>query len=211
MDIQGRTSSGTLVGAAASAPGALYTQDFAARYEAMCLKGNVYMCANQSGVTSQAGLSGTTPVLALYNPANSGVYVSLLFAGAIEIVATATTHAVWLGSHQTTAAAKAVTAVGTISTSTRNALIGTSTQGGQAQACLAGTATTPIAIDILGALGTVAVTSWMQQVTYGKWYDGSVILTPDSAVSIQTGAASGSAGLLCNYIWREIAITALPQ
>lgn len=181
-------------------------KSYGGSYAAAVLRGNVYTCVNQAGVTSQAGLSGTTPVLALYNPANSGVRVHVLYAGAVFTVSAATAGVVWVASHQTTAAAKAVSAVGTVSTNTRNALIGTSTQGAQAQACLAGTATTPIAIAILGVLKTGAITTIPEDVTLGRWFDGGLILQPDSAISIQTGVASGASGTFCEYIWEECAI-----
>lgn len=210
MDIALKTPAGATVAGIGTRLGALYTQTYGSSYQQAVLRGNVYSCANQSGVTSQAGLSGTTPVLALYNPANSGVYVAVWFAGAQFTVAFATAGMIWVGLHQTTAAAKAVSAVGTVSTNTRNMLVGTSTQGGKAQACLAGTATAPIAIASLGVGLTGAITTVPGGGTFGRWFDGSIILTPDSAISIQTGVASGASGTFCEYIWEEIDINNLP-
>jgi len=203
MDIALKTTAGTPVGALGTREGAAFTQQYGTSFAELVRRGNVYACANQSGVTSQAGLSGTTPVLALYNPANSGIEVELLYAGAIVTVAFATAGFVGLGLHQTTAAAKAVSAVGTVSTNTRNLYSTTSTQGGVAQACLAGTATAPILIDILGSGLTGAITTVPFIQTLERWYNGSIVLQPDTAVSIQTGVASGASGLFCCYIWNE--------
>ena len=57
--------------------------DFAAAVE----RGRCFAVANQVGITSQAGLSGTTPALTLYNPAGSGVTGRLWYASANVLIA----------------------------------------------------------------------------------------------------------------------------
>ena len=69
------------------------------------LRGNCFAVANQSGVTSQAGLSATTPVLTLFNPPGSGVNLELIYAGALLIVANAAAAVVWLAANTATTAA----------------------------------------------------------------------------------------------------------
>src|SRR3990167_9862723 len=59
-------------------------------------RGAVFSVCNQAGVTSQAGLSLTTPVLTLYNPLGSGVLGRLWYAGCTFTVAFATAGAIWL-------------------------------------------------------------------------------------------------------------------
>ena len=204
MDISYKSEAGTPVGALGTPKGAAYVQPYGAPLAELVRRGNVYACASQAGVTSQAGLSGTTPTLALYNPANSGIDVHLWYASFSVTVAFATAGAIWLGLHQTTAAAKAVSAVGTISANTRNLYSTTSTQGGVAQACLAGTATAPIGIHLLGSGLTGAITT-VPLTTLECWYNGSVILQPDSAVSHQTGVATGASGGFSCFIWEEVA------
>lgn len=179
-------------------------------YEELVYSGRVFYCANQSGVTSQAGLSGTTPVLTLFNPISSTVDLVVLFAGCQITVAAATAGMIWVGLHQATAAANAASAVGTVSANTRNALVQTSLAAGQGQCLLAGTATTPIAIASLGVMLTGAITTTDAQPTYGRFFDGSLILTPNSAISIQTGVASGASGLFCEYVWMERPISERP-
>ncbi len=180
------------------------TQDGHARYQEAVQRGNVYMTANQSGVTSQAGLSGTTPVLSLFNPKGNNKNLVLLYAGAVEIVATATTHVVWLAANVNIAAA-AVT--GTVATIT-NALVGNGNSPSASAFTAATLPATPIAIAMIGTVGTVAVTSWAQAPSFGRYFDGTVIVAPGGALSIQTSAASGASGLLCEFIWEEIPFSA---
>src|SRR5258706_10278455 len=97
-----------------SARGGAIVRDGGGKYQEACMRGTVFGACNQSGVTSQAGLSGTTPVLALYNPVGSGVNVVLWYAGANILASAATAGAVWLAQHQATSAALAVSAVGTL-------------------------------------------------------------------------------------------------
>ncbi len=62
--------------------GALVTTDGHARFQEAVLNGNVWYGANLggTGVTFQAGLSATSPVLSLFNPVNSPVYLSIWHA-----------------------------------------------------------------------------------------------------------------------------------
>jgi hypothetical protein len=88
--------------------------DVQARFQDAVERGNVYGVCNQAGVTSQAGLSATTPVLTLANPTGSGVNGVLWFAGATFSVAFATAGAIWL-AHSAVPAALA-----TLTTAHRN-------------------------------------------------------------------------------------------
>ena len=66
---------------------ALVVQDAHARFQEAVLAGNVFIGANLAGtaVTTQAGLSATTPALTLYNPPGSTVNLVLWsFGGAIQ-------------------------------------------------------------------------------------------------------------------------------
>jgi hypothetical protein len=176
------------------------------KYIESAIRGALFGCCNQSGVTSQAGLSGTTPVLALYNPPGSGVNVALIYAGANILASAATVGAVWVAQHQATAAAAAVSAVGTLLVTRRLFVPIAAAISGQATAHLAGTATTPIALATLGVMKTGAITTIPEIQTLGRWFDGAIVLAPGAALSIQTGVASGTNGLMCEYIWEEISI-----
>lgn len=163
-------------------------------------RGNTYGVCSQSGVTSQAGLSAMTPVLTLANPTGSGVNGILWFAGATFTVAFATAGAIWL-AHSAVPAALA-----TLATTHRNLKLGGS-QGNKVKALLACTLpAAPVAISLLGVGLTGAITTTPQAQTLGRWYNGSVIVEPGQAISIQTGVASGASGMFCEYIWEEIPV-----
>lgn len=180
---------------------ALRTADSQAAYQAAVERGNVYGVCNQTGVTSQAGLSATTPVLTIYNPLGSGVNGVLWCARAVMLVANAAAAAVFLAAGTNTGAA-AVT--GTLTTAHRNLKLGAGL-GNKVTAFLAATLpAAPVAVDIIGAGLTGAITTTPAVPTLEKWYDGSVILTPGTNISIQTSTASGTNGLLCGFIWEEV-------
>lgn len=162
-------------------------------------RGRCFAVANQAGVTSQAGLSATTPVLTLVNPAGSGVNGFLWFAGAQFTVAPATAGAVWLAAN-TNLVAAAVT--GTLTTAHRNLKLGGGTP--TLIPMLAATLpAAPVAIALLGVNLTGAITTIPTLETLGRWFNKGIILAPGSAISIQTGVASGASGMFCNYIWEE--------
>lgn len=173
-----------------------------ARYYESVVRGNCFGVANQAGVTSQAGLSVTTPVLTLYNPAGSGYNGVLLYAGSVATIAVAASMTIWLGVN-TNIAAAAVT--GTATTAHRNLLLGNGAQP-HLQPLLAATLpATPVAIATLGLVpGTLAVNSQNPFYVIGREFAGSVILAPGSALSLQTSTASGAAGLWGEFMWAEV-------
>lgn len=176
--------------------------DAHARYMEAVYRGNVYKVANQAGAASSAGLSATTPVLTLANPAGSGKLGVLIYAGCVFSVAPAAAAVTYLAANINPAAA-AVT--GTVANPV-NALLGTS----GAAALKAFTAATlpaaPVAIAQLGVQFAGALTVANELVPMGRWFDGAVILGQGTAISIQTSTASGAAGMFCDYIWEEIPV-----
>lgn len=193
---------------AAGAPGApslarngsfIVQDDFAAAVE----RGNVYAVSNQAGVTSQAGLSATTPVLTLANPAGSGKTGRLWFAGATIEVAAATAGSIVLAAGTNTVAA---VVTGTLTTAHRNLKMGSlNAQGNKLTPFLAATLpAAPVAISILGVMLTGAITTIPALGNFGRWFFGAVLIQPGTNLSIQTLVASGASGLLCEYIWEEV-------
>ena len=161
--------------------------------------GRCFAVCNQAGVTSQAGLSATTPVLSLYNPASSGKNGFVHFAGATFSVAFAAASAVWVAVNTDTAAAATT---GTATTAHRNLKLG----GGAPalQPLLAATLpAAPVAISLLGIGLTGAITTVPQIQTLGRWFDGGLIVAPGTTISFQTGTASGASGTFCELIWEE--------
>jgi hypothetical protein len=168
-------------------------------------KGRVFAVANQSGVTSQAGLSATTPVLTLYNPPGSGVTGRLWFAGASMLVANAAAATVWLAAGTNAIAANTT---GTITTAHRCLKMGGITPASQGNRVVALTAATlgsvPVAIDVLGAGLTGAITVLTPSIpALAKCYYGALLIQPGTHLSIQTSTASGVNGLVCSYVWEE--------
>lgn len=172
-----------------------------ATYEEAVKRGNVWQVANQSGVTSQAGLSLTTPVLTLYNPAGSGKRGVLWYASSVYTVIFAAAAAVWVARGGGPSAA-AVT--GTLSTAVRNAKTGAAS-GNVIQALLAATLpAAPIGVALLGAGLTGAVNLLPNTKPLERWFNGGILLSPGENLSVQTGAASGASGQFNEFIWEEV-------
>lgn len=198
---EGQTAAGQSHAVRTSRAAGFLNAPIAASFQEAVLRGNCYTVASQSGVTSQAGLSVTTPVLTLANPSGSGVNAVIWFAGATFTVAFATAGAVWVTVADGTEDA-AVT--GTASTIHRNCKVGLSNNP-KVNVFLAATLpTAPIAVSLLGVGLTGIITTVPQVQTLGRWFDGAIILTPNTNLSIQTGVASGASGTFCEYIWEEV-------
>lgn len=182
--------------------GSMAVQGGGAYFQEAVRNGSVFAVANQAGVTSQAGLSATTPVLTLANPVGSGVNCVLWYAGASFSVAFAAAAAVW-AAVGTSLSAAAVT--GTLTTAHRNLLLG----GGNPAVTPLLAATlpaAPVAISLLGMGLTGAITTVPQLQTLERWFNGAIILQPGSNFSIQTSTASGASATFCEYIWEEVPV-----
>lgn len=164
-------------------------------------RGRVYAVCNQAGITTQAGLSATTPALTLYNPLGSETNLVVWYAGITDLVAYAAAAAIWAAVGTNTAAA-AVT--GTLTTAHRNLKLGLSSNP-VARTFLAATLpAAPVGICLLGAGLTGAITTVPSVATLGRWFNGALILTPGTNLSIQTSTASGTNSSLCEFIWEEV-------
>lgn len=196
----GTAAAGTSLAVRRSRLGGLLTAPISARYQEAVLRGNVYGVASQAGVTSQAGLSATTPVLTLFNPRNSKTRFALWYAAASMAVVNVAAAAVWLAANTNTDAAEVT---GTATTTHRNMLLG-SGKGPAAKPLLVATLpAAPVAVSLLGIGLTGAITVATGAPAFARWFDGSIIMEPNTAISIQTSTASGAAGLWCEYIWEE--------
>lgn len=169
------------------------------RFAEAAVRGKCFSVANQAGVTSQAGLSATTPVLTLYNPYGSGKNGYLWLAGANFSVAFAAAAQVWLAANTNLVAA---VVTGTLTTAHRNFKLG----GPEPvlRPMLAATLpAAPVGISLLGMGLTGAITTVpVTQSLYKEFY-GGLVITPGSAISIQTSTASGASGTWCEFVWEE--------
>lgn len=179
------------------------TYDSHGRYMDAVLRGNVFITANQSAGTTQAGLSATTPVLTLFNPKGNNKFGVLLYAGFTDIVANAAGAAFWLAANINIAAAAVTGTAATVS----NALLGNNNNPSLTALTAATLPAAPIAVCQIASGFTGAVTTIPYIAAAGREFAGSIILAPGSAISIQSSTASG-AGLFCEYIWEEVPITA---
>ncbi len=191
--------------------GALVSQDAHARFQEAVLAGNVYIGANPLGtlVTTQAGLSATTPALTLFNPFNSTVNLVIWSFGVHISAAPAAACGIVLATNLPNVAGVPTAPLTVTNANISNALLGqgqtgTSTailtaSGNQGQCyrvCTLNAA--PIAVRYcFGTSGAAAIGG----MSFRDAVDGALILPPGMAVSVQTSSA---AAVACDFIWEEI-------
>lgn len=161
-------------------------------------RGNVYAVASQAAVSTQAGLSATTPALTLANPAGSGVNLVLWYLSANLAAANAAAAALLIAVG-TDSAAAAVS--GTLTTAHRNLKLG-SANNPKAKTFLAATLpAAPVAMGLLGMGLTGLITTAPGLQPFERWVNGAIVLKPGTNLSIQSSTA---ASIFCEYIWEEI-------
>lgn len=171
------------------------------KYREASSRGNTYIASSQTGQTTAAGLSATPATIALFNPKNSGVNLSVLYAGCVFTVAFAAAAVVWLGLSDNPAAADVTGTAATV----RNTLIANKTGSGKAFTAPTLPAV-PVAGPILGLGVTGAITTAPSEPEMGRDFDGSIEIPPGCAVSFQTSTASGASAFFGEIIWEEIPI-----
>ena len=169
-----------------------------AKYQEAVLNGDVYIGANLAGtaVVTQAGLSATTPALALHNPVGSGVYLSLLTV-TIDITASpAAAAGLMLAYNLKSAAAPTATTLAQVT----NAILDLGKLPiGQCYR-ISTLAAAPLAIRYLGGSIGASAISGIQLIDN---IDGSIIISPGVVVSIQTTSA---ASIISSFVWQELAL-----
>jgi len=200
MQAEVRNSQGAVVTARGTFDASVGVQDTHGKYQESVLRGNCFISTNQSGVTTQAGLSGTTPVLTLANPKGNNKQAVVWYAGVIFTVVNVAAAVAWLAANVNNAAAAVTGTVATFS----NCLLG-NTNSPSCQILTAATLpAAPIAIATLGSGLTGAITTIPYQLAMSRWFDGALILQPGSAISFQTSTASGASSTFAELIWEEI-------
>lgn len=152
-----------------------------------------------TAVTTQAGLSATTPALTLYNPTASTVNLVLMSINIAFTAAPAAATTLALAWNVNTAAAPSSTTAATV---TSNLVGTTSAPIGQCYR-VATLAAAPVAFVYLGGILAASSTGLVK---VERYFDGEFIITPGTAISVQTTTA---AAVLCSLTWKEIALTAL--
>ena len=164
-------------------------------HEETVLDEKVFIGANLGGtpVTTQAGLSATTPALTLYNPVGSGVNL-ILTSVTVDI---------------TTAPAAAAGFM--LAYNLKNAVAPTSTTDANVTSAIldkghapigkcyriATLATAPLAFRFIGGTTGAAAISAVQLIDHIK---GEFVIPPGVAISIQ---ATSAAACLCSFTWEE--------
>lgn len=158
----------------------------------------VFIGSNPLGtpVTTQAGLSATTPALTLYNPVGSGIYMVLMRINITITASPAGAAGFALAYNAANSTAPSSTTDATIISS----LIGSNKSPSGHCYRVATLATAPTAFMYLG--GTTGASA-ISGVELTANVDGSIIIIPGVAVSIQ---ATSAAAILASVVWEEIPI-----
>src|SRR3990167_7493306 len=186
MKVQGKVgqqilSNGSESDLRMSKNGSLVVMQGGGKYNESVVAGSVYIGANLGGtpVTTQAGLSATTPALTLYNPVGSGVNLILMSVTVDITTSPAAAAGLMLAYNLASAAAPATTTLANVT----NALIGTSKQPAGQCYRIATLATAPLACRFIGGTTGAAAISGVQLVDR---VEGEIIIGPGVAVSIQS-------------------------
>lgn len=165
------------------------------RYTENTMRENVFIGANAFGtaVTTQAGLSATTPALTLYNPVGSGVLLSLLNVTVNMTAEPAAITDLCLAYNLKNATAPATT---TDATMTAARIGSTASPKGRCYR-IATLAAAPLACRMLGACDT-GLTAAM---VINDDVAGAIVLEEGVALSIQTRTA---AVLVASFTWEEV-------
>lgn len=161
--------------------------------------GNMFYCSDLLGtpVTTQAGLSITTPALTIYNPYGSGVNLTLLEVGT-DVTSSPAAAAGFALAYSTGGPPTSTTPATTNAANFSNINVSTTPTTNQGLCYrIATLASTPVAFRYLGgttgasAIGGVVFTD----PTWGK-----VVIPPGVTISFQSKTA---AAVVVDFLWRE--------
>jgi hypothetical protein len=178
--------------------GEIGVADVHAKYQEAVVRGNVFIGADLGGtpVTTQAGLSATTPALTLYNPVGSGKNLVLLSTTVDITSAPAAACGIMLAYNLASAAAPTMTTLATVT----NALLGNTSLGVASCARVSTLAAAPLAIRNIGGTTGAAAIGGVQLIDH---IDGEIVVGPGVAVSIQ---ATSAAAIIASMTWEEVPI-----
>ncbi len=175
--------------------GELMVGSIGSKYEQAVIDEAVFIGSNALGtpVTTQAGLSATTPALTLYNPVNSGVNMKLLKVNIGFNAAPAAATILALAYNDINAAAPSSVTNATIVSGIVGANV---TPKGKCYR-VATLAAAPVAFKYLP--GIIAASAINQAGIYED-IDGEIVLAPGACVSIQ---ATTAVAILASFTWSE--------
>lgn len=170
-----------------------------ARFLQAVLDGNVYSGSNPAGtaVTTQAGLSATTPALTLYNPIGSQKLLVMWSCNVIITASPAAACGLMLAANSPAAAAPTSVTAGVV----QNALLHSTQTGVGLCYRVATLAAAPVAVRYMGG---VTGASAIGGVVLQDFIDGQLVVGPGVALSIQ---ATSAAAIIAQFIWEEIPLS----
>lgn len=183
--------------------GAAVVQDAHSKYQEMAVRGNLWYCANAAGtsVTTQAGLSVTTPMLTLYNPINSGKNLVLIEVNVTPTAAPAAAAGFMIAVSSAIAAVGQGTAGAIVSATAgtiQNAQTGSLASSAAQCFRISTLPFVPVAVRYFGGTtGAAAISGAM----FTDAVDGKIIVSPGSAISIQTTSAVAG---IAHFLWEEV-------
>ena len=160
--------------------------------------GNSFYCASTGTVTTQAGISVSSPTWALYNPPNSTKNLVVLDVG-IDVMASPAAAAEFLLAYSTAVTPSTSTVYTSLTYGIQTpAVVGKSTTTATGICVLqAGLPATPTAFRYIG--GTTGASA-IGGVVFTDQTQGKVVVPPGYVISIQ---ASSAAAIRSHVLWRE--------
>jgi hypothetical protein len=158
---------------------------------------NSFYCASTQTVTTQAGVSVSSPAIALYNPVGSGKNFVILDVG-IDVTASPAAAAQFMLAYSTGVVPSTTTLnpnlfYGKIT----SAMVG---RGGTSQATCQVFGTLPVTPFVVrylgGTTGASAISGW----TSLDQTQGKVVVSPGYVLSLQSSSA---AAIQAHFLWRE--------
>lgn len=201
MKVQSKTgpvnvTNGSEIDLRSSRNGSLVVMHGGSKYQESVLSGNVFIGANLGGtpVTTQAGLSATTPALTLYNPVGSGVNLVLLTTAVDITTSPAAAAGLMLAYNALNATPPATVTNATVT----SAIIGANkTPAGKCYS-IATLAAAPVAFRFIGGTTGASAIGGVQLIDN---VDGAVVIPPGVAISVQSTSA---VAILASFTWLEV-------
>lgn len=159
---------------------------------------SMFYCASTGTVTTQAGVSISSPVISLYNPGNSGKNLVVTEIGVDITAAPAAAMGLELAYNLTPSSGVAGGVVGNLTSAIVGKSTSTATTSSLATCTLQGIL--PALPLVFRYLGGTTGASAISGVVFTDATGGKIVIPPGGLLSIQTTTA---ASLLAHFLWRE--------
>lgn len=178
----------------------IVAQDAHGRYHEAALRGQLYSAAMQAGAALGTALTATAVTLTLYNPAGSGVNLSIIRGDlAITTAAAGSAALVWAANFNPVAAPPS--AVTPLASGARGYPLG---NNASPRAQVYSAATLPAAPSVVRVLATCPATGANMNAVLADIVDGALLIGPNTAVTLQNIGTTMSG--IVSICWEEIPI-----